>query len=166
MNKIYLFAFVALLSVGLLVSNSYASSSMARSGSMTSNNQKLIGAMVKDPHGETLGVISRVFTEKTDNAEFALVVHRVRNGEGFLVKRYAAVPITALKISEMKSGKLNVVLNTTEKKMEAAPFFDPARIAKVPYDAYVYEYYGVQPSWTENSKTASNWRDYSMRYGE
>ena len=145
MNKIYLFAFVALLSVGLLASSSYAS--MGKGGSMTFNNQNLIGAVVKDSHGKALGVISRVFTEKRDNAGFALVVRWIHDQYG-RERTITSVPIAALRISEMKSGKVGVVFNGTEKKLGTA-LFDPGKLGQPGYDASVYRHYGISPSWTE-----------------
>ena len=48
----------------------------------------------------------------------------------------------------MKSGKLNVVINSTEERFGDAPFL--ANIGKPQDDANVYRYYGLEPSWTEN----------------
>ena len=160
MKKIYYFGFVGVLSFGLLVSSSYASSSMGKSGAITFSNQELIGAMVEDSHGKPLGVISRVLTEQTDNAKFVLVARRTHDQYGWH-RTIIPVPIADLRISETKYGAYALV-NGTEKELDTA-MFDSAMLGKPNYDAYVYKFYGVQPRWAENGRTASNWRDYSMR---
>lgn len=59
------------------------------------------------------------------------------------------VPMAALKVSETKSGKLDIVLHSTEAKLEAAPLFDATKIDNPQYETHLYRYYGIQPYWAE-----------------
>ena len=143
-GKMILFIFAVFYGV-LIASGSYLSSM----GKVTFDDQRVISTIVKDPYGKALGVIDRVFTAKTDNGKFAIVLYRTHDKYGNAERRFIAVPVKALKISEMKSNGVIVVLNRTEKKLDAAPFFDPARIENQRYDANVYRFYGLQPSWSD-----------------
>ena len=159
MGKMILFIFAVFYGV-LIASGSYLSSM----GKVTFDDQRVISTIVKDPYGKALGVIDRVFTAKTDNAKFAIVLYRTHDKYGNAERRFIAVPVKALKISEMKSNGVIVVLNRTEKKLDAAPFFDPARIENPRYDANIYRFYGLQPSWSENGMEKFKKEDKSEKF--
>jgi hypothetical protein len=57
--------------------------------------------------------------------------------------------MAALKFPETRSGRLDIVLNSTEAKLEAAPLFDAIKIDNSQYEVQLYRYYGVHPYWTE-----------------
>ncbi len=152
MNKIYLVAFVALLSVGLAASSSYAAGTAGKSGFMTFNSLDLIGAPVKNPQGRFLGLINEVMVDSHGQA-FAIVNHGDYDlyGPGGV---NTPVPIAALQISETKSGKERVVLNTDTEHMDFAPYLDPTRSHSRQYEVNVDRYWGIQPSWTEENARA------------
>lgn len=130
MNKIYLAAFITLLSVGLAASASYAAGSAGKGGFMTFNSFDLIGAPVKNPQGRFLGLVNEVMVDSNGQA-FAIVNHGDYDlsGPGGV---NTPVPIAALRISETKSGKEMIVLNTDTEHMDFAPYLDPTKMNKPP----------------------------------
>ncbi len=154
MNKIFLVAFVMLLSVSFVALSSYAKgikSSAGKGGFLTFDSSDLIGAPVKNSHGQFLGLISEVLIDNMGHAEFAVINHGSYEKYGSS-GRFTPVPIAALKISETRSGQFKVVLNSSEAKLEAAPFLDPTKTDNPQYEADIYRYYGIQPSWTEEGE--------------
>ena len=147
MNKIYFAALVALLSVGLVASASYAKSPMGKSGFMTFNSFDLIGVPVKNAQGRFLGLVNGVMIA-SDGQAFAIVNHGDYDlyGEGGV---NTPVPIAALRISETKGGKEMIVLNTDTEHMDFAPYLDLTKSNDRRYEANVDRYFGVQPSWSE-----------------
>ncbi len=152
MNKIYLAAFVVLLSFGLAASASYAAGTAGKSGFMTFNSFDLIGVPVKNPQGQFLGLINEVMIDSHGQA-FAIVNHGDYDlyGPGGV---NTPVPIAALRISVTKSGKEVVVLNTDTEHMDFAPYLDPTKENNPQYEANVDMYFGVQPSWSEEGARA------------
>ena len=147
MNKIYFVALVALLSVGLAASAAHAAGPMGKGGFMTFNSFDLIGVPVKNSHGRFLGLVDGVMIG-SDGQAFAVVNHGDYDlyGEGGV---NTPVPIAALRISETKSGKERIVLNTDTEHMDFAPYLDPAKSNDRKYEASIDRYFGVQPSWSK-----------------
>jgi len=146
MNKIYLVMFVALLSIGLAASGSYAAGKAGKGGFTTFNSLDLIGVPVKNPQGEFLGLINEVMVDSHGQA-FAVLNHGDYDlyGPGGV---NTPVPIAALRISETKSGKEIVVLNTDTEHMDFAPYLDPTQVNKPQYEANIDRYFGIQPEWS------------------
>ncbi len=147
MNRIYLAALGALLSIGLVASASYAKSPMGRSGFMTFDSFDLIGIPVKNPQGRLLGLVNGVMIG-SDGQAFAVVNHGDYDlyGEGGV---NTPVPIAALRISETKSGKEMIVLNTDTEHMDFAPYLDPTENHDRQYEASIDRYFGIQPTWNQ-----------------
>jgi hypothetical protein len=145
MNKIYWVALVALLSVGLVASVSYARGSMEKSRFMTFNSFDLIGVEVRNPQGRFLGLINGIMIG-SDGQAFAIVNHGDYDlyGPGGV---NTPVPIAALRISETKPGKEQIVLNTDMEHMDFAPYLDPTKSHDRQYEANIDRYFGLQPSW-------------------
>lgn len=145
MNKIYLAALVALLSVGLVASVSYANDSMGKSGFTTFDSHDLIGAEVRNPQGGLLGLVNGIMIG-SDGQAFAIVNH----GD---YDPYAPggvntpIPIAALQISQTKDGKEKVVLNMDSERLDFAPYVDRAKSHDRQYEADIDIYFGVSPSW-------------------
>jgi len=152
MNKIYLVALVTLLSVGLVASASYARGPSGKGGFMTFNSFDLIGVPVKSPQGRFLGLVNEVMVDSNGQA-FAIVNHGDYDlyGPGGV---NTPVPIAALRISETKSGKEMIVLNTDTEHMDFAPYLDPAKMNNPQYEASIDMYFGLQPSWTKEGALA------------
>ena len=152
MNKIYLVAFATLLSLGLAASASYAAGTVGKGGFTTFNSLDLIGVPVKNPQGRFLGLVNEVMIDSNGQA-FAIVNHGDYDlyGEGGV---NTPVPIAALRISETKAGKEMIVLNTDTEHMDFAPYLDPTKVNNPQYEANIDRYFGLQPSWTEESPSA------------
>ncbi len=141
------FAFASLLGAAYAASNSFGTDSTAKSGSFTFD---MYGVPLKNAQGEFLGSISDIVLDKGDLRAFALINIGSR-GEYGESGGLTPVPMVALKILQMKSGRLNIVLNDTEANLEDAPYFDAAKIDNPQYEAEIYRYYGIRPYWTEKS---------------
>jgi hypothetical protein len=146
MNKIYLFGLIVLLAFGLVASASYAADPGGKTLS-TFDTMKLIGVAVRNPQGDFLGLVNEVIVDSRGQA-FAVVNHGDYDiyGEGGV---NTPVPIAALRISETKSGKERIVLNTDMEHMDFAPYYDPTQTNSPQYEASIDRYFGIQPSWTE-----------------
>lgn len=146
MNKVYLAMLVALLSVGLTASVSYAGGSMGKSGFMTFNSNDLIGVSVKSPQGRFLGLVNGIMIG-SDGQAFAVVNHGDYDlyGPGGV---NTPVPIAALRISETKSGKERISINTDTEHLDLAPYLDPTKSNDRQYEANIDRYFGLQPPWT------------------
>ena len=152
MSKIYLVAFVTLLSIGLAASASYAAGTGGKGGFTTFNSLDLVGVPVKNPQGRFLGIVNEVMIDSNGQA-FAIVNHGDYDlyGSGGV---NTPVPIAALRISETKSGKEIIILNTDTEHMDFAPYLDPTEMDNPRYEANIDMYFGVQPSWTEEGTSA------------
>ena len=117
---------------------------------MELNSRDLIGSPVKDSHGEFAGIVNEVMVDSGGNA-FAIVNHGFDlYGEG---GANTPVPFQELQISRTKGGQATVVLKTDIERLDFAPSFDPLQTSSRRYEARVYEYYGIQPHWTEGGYT-------------
>ena len=145
MNKIYLVALVALLSIGVVASVSYAKDSMGKSGFMAFDSYDLIGVAVRNPQGRFLGLVNGIMIG-SDGQAFAIVNHGDYDlyGPGGV---NTPIPIAALQISETKNGKEKIVLNTDTEHLDFAPYLDPTKSHDRQYEANVDRYFGVSPSW-------------------
>jgi sporulation protein YlmC with PRC-barrel domain len=149
MNKtLFMVALVSFLSLGLLASNSYAAGTMGRSGFMMFNSSDLIGAPVRDSHGELMAVVQEVRVDSGGHA-FAVVNHGDYDlaGSGGI---NTPVPFEELLISQAKAGQDTVVLKTDMEHLDFAPYFNPIKKASRQDEANIYEYYGIRPYWTES----------------
>ncbi len=149
MNRVFVAALVSLLSVGLAASASYAKGPMGKDGFTIFNSYDLIGAPVKSPQGLFLGLVNEIVIG-SDGQAFAVVNHGDYDlyGEGGV---NTPVPIAALRISETKSGKEMIVLNTDTEHMDFAPYLDPTENHDRQYEANIDRYFGIQPSWSQKA---------------
>ncbi len=130
---------------------------------MNYDSMDLIGAPVKNPDGELLGLISRL---EIDSGGHVLAVINHGSDEYYGPGGgYAPVPFEALKVSEPEIGQVQAVLNTDEKGLEAAPFFNPLKMNDRQYEAQIYQYYGLQPYWTAEANCIGDLQDLA-RSGE
>ena len=138
-----------LLSLTVAISGAYAGGPMETGHFMTFDSHDFIGALVNNPQGEFLGIVSRLEVDSGGHA-FAILNHGpdAYYGEG---GGYTPVPIEALQLSEQKPGNLKIVAKLNEKQLEAAPFYNPTASDKRDYEADIYKFYGIQPYWTEEA---------------
>lgn len=146
-RKVYMVAVMAVLVVALASFGAYARDMMGKSQSLTCNRTDLAGAIVKNSRGDLIGIVSRV--EDDGGQSFAVIVHGTDSYYG-IGGGYTAVPGGALKIEKSSQEQSNhlmaVILNKTEKQLEAAPFYDPTKMNDHKYEAKIDKFFGVQPS--------------------
>jgi len=146
-KKVYMVAALALLAVALVSFGVYARDMTGKSHSLSCNRTDLVGAIVKNSRGDVIGIVYSV--EDDGGQSFAILNHGPDSyygkGGGF-----TPVPIGALKIAESSQEQSNhlmtVVLNKTEKQLEAAPFWDPTKMNDHNYQARIDRFFGAHPS--------------------
>jgi hypothetical protein len=155
MNKILLiFGLVAVLSVGLFVPGSHASRTTGRDGFKPVNNSKLIGAAVEDTCGKVIGVVNEVMVDSRGHA-FAVINHGDYDlyGDGGV---NTPVPIEALKIVRKSRGREIAFLKTDMEHLDFAPYLSPLQTNNRQEEATIYEYYGIQPYWSEKTHSGAH----------
>ncbi len=147
MNRTFLLALVLVLGIGMAASTGHAAGVTGKNGYMTFKSFDLIGVPVKNPKGQFLGLVDGILIDSGGQA-FAIVNHGDYDiyGPGGV---NTLVPIAALRISDSKSGKERIVLNTDTEHMDFAPYYDPTQTDNPQYTANVDRYFGIQPSWNE-----------------
>ena len=134
---------VALASFGVL----YVRGMMGKSQSLSCDGTDLLGTLVKDSRGNLIGFVYRV--ENDGGQTFAIINHEVNPYYGEW-EEYTPVPVGALKIARFSKGEpatlMTVVLNKTEKQLEAAPSWDPVKMKDQTFEAKINKYFGAQPS--------------------
>jgi hypothetical protein len=73
-KSVSIFALVLFMSLGLVASNSFASGTRERGGFMMLDSSNLVGAPVKDSHGELMGIVNGVMIDSGGYA-FAILNH-------------------------------------------------------------------------------------------
>ncbi len=143
-KKAYTAAGFALLVVAL---TSFWAWAMMGSQSLSCDRDELLGTLVKDSRGNVIGFVYKV--ENYGGQTFAIVNHEVNPYYGEWEK-YTPVPVGALKITrfsrEEPADLMTVVLNKTEKQLDAAPTWDPAKMKNKAFEARIDNYFGAKPS--------------------
>ncbi len=144
-KKLYFAGALGLLVIALAFTGVYATDIMQKGQSLSCDRNDLVGAIVKDSKGDVIGIVNSI--EDDGGQSFAIINHGPDSyyGEG---GGYTPVPVGALKNAESSqqlSGATTVVLNKTEKQLEAAPFWDPARMNNRKYEAKIDRFFKVQP---------------------
>ncbi len=107
MKKLLFFGFVSLLSLGLVAPNSHASGTMGRGFKMF-DSSNLIGATVRDSHGQFMGVVNEVMADSGGHA-FAIVNYYDLYYTGGV---NSLVPLRELRISQTKGPQEIAFLKT------------------------------------------------------
>jgi len=120
---------------------------------MMFNSSDLIGAPVKDSHGELMGVVDEVRVDSGGHA-FAVVNHGDYDlyGEGGVD---TPIPFEELQISKTKAAQDTVVLKTDMEHLDFAPYPNPLKKETRQDEANIYEYYGIQPYWTRSGEAGT-----------
>ncbi len=145
-RKAYMVAALALLIVALASFGVYARGMSGKSQSLSCNSTDLAGAFVKNSRGDFIGIVTRV--ENDGGQSFAIINHGPNSYYGE-EGGYTPVPVGALKNAKPDpklDNALTVVLNKTEKQLEAAPFWDPMKMNNRKYEAKIDHYYGAKAS--------------------
>ena len=110
------------------------------------DSSNLIGAPVKDSHGEFVGFVNEVMV---DSGGHALAVNH--GDYDLLVQVYNTLyPSRNYGSPRTKAGQDTVVLKTDMEHLDFAPSLDPLKMKNRQYEANIYEYYGIQPYWTRS----------------
>ncbi len=119
---------------------------------MELDSRDLIGAAVANSCGKVVGIVNEVMVDTQGHA-FAIVNHGDYDlyGDGGV---NTPVPFQELTISKTERGQ-SVVLKTDMEHLDLAPYLDPLKMQSRRYEANIYEYYGIQPSWTEGRHKAA-----------
>ncbi len=124
-------------------------SSTARKKSfMNLNNLNLVGAAVENSCGKVIGIVNEVMVDSGGDA-FAIVNHGDYDlyGPGGV---NTPVPLRELRISRTKEQQEIAFLKTDMEHLDFAPYLNPVKKENRQYWAGIYEYYGIQPYWTQN----------------
>ena len=146
-KKVYIVTVLAVLVLALASFGVYAGDMNGKSQSLSCERTDLVGAIVKNSRGDVIGIVNRV--EDSGGQSFAIINHGADSyyGEG---GGYTPVPVGALKMEassqEKPNNPMTVVLNKSEKQLEAAPFWDPTKMNDPQYEAKIDKFYGAQPS--------------------
>ncbi len=154
MRRTLLFvALVSVLSVGLVALQSYASGTAGRGGLTFKifDSLDVIGAPVKDSHGELIGFVDEIMVDSEGHA-LAVVYHSTAGDDPSLYGdgENTPVPFQELTISKARGDRETADLKTDLKHLDLAPYLDPLKTVNRGYEASIYEYYGIQPSWHQN----------------
>jgi ribosomal 30S subunit maturation factor RimM len=111
------------------------------------DSRDLVGAAVENSCGKVVGVVNEVMVDSRGHT-FAVVYHGDYDlyGDGGV---NTPVPFQELTISKAKGGQEAVVLKTDMEHLDFAPYLDPLKMDSRRYEASIYEFYGIQPYWTQ-----------------
>lgn len=144
-KKLYLIGALVLV-VAFASIGAYAQDMIGKRQPLSCDRNDLLGAIVKNSKGDVIGIVNRI--EDEGGQSFAIINHGPDSyyGDG---GGYTPVPVGALKIAkpseEQSNQVMTVVLNKTEKQLEAAPFWDLTRMNDRKYEAKIDRFFGVQP---------------------
>ena len=124
------------------------SGTSGKSGFMELNSFNLVGATVENSCGKVVGIVNEVMVDSGGHA-FAVINHGDYDlyGESGV---NTPVSFEEIRISQRKGGQDIVFLKTDMEHLDFAPYLDPLKTHSRQYEANIYEYYGIQPYWTEN----------------
>ncbi len=145
-RKVYMVAGLALLVVALASFGVYARGMIGRSQPQSCaliDQSKTV--LVKDSRGAVIGFVYRVVNDRDQS--FAIINHDLNSEYGEWAE-YTPVPVGALKIAKFSKSDpmMTVVINKTEKQLEAAPSWHPTKMNDPNYEAKIDKYFGAQPS--------------------
>ncbi len=132
---------------GYAVVGSMAEEMMSKSAG-TSDTSNLIGASVKNPQGEFLGIINDFVKEPDGRVTFAILIFgKDEDYEGW--GRYVAVPFAKLSCAGQEC-----TLDSTYEKLASEPvFLSKDELTERNVAANLYRYFGVTPPWTEEESS-------------
>ena len=148
MNKYSnLIAGLTVLVFSLLSVSAYAGETMTMSRDWDRSQKvgEITGKIVRNPQGEYLGTIADVVFDSEGHVSLVALSQYPTWGLG-MAWRMLAIPFDALNYD---AGKGYFVLNTSRERLASAPDFQKENLSNQEWVTGVYQYYGVQPYWTE-----------------
>ncbi len=120
---------------------------------MELNTHDLVSAAVENSCGEVIGVVNGVMV---DSRGHALVV--INHGDYDIYGENGIntpVPFQELRISKTKDGQDIVSLKTDTEHLDSAPSLSyPLPTKSRQYEASIYEFYGINPYWTQSGESS------------
>jgi sporulation protein YlmC with PRC-barrel domain len=130
------------LSFALIFGHPVAKSMAQEMGTQSvepSEGSKLLGMMVKDSNGETLGTITDVVIGPEGRAAFVILIYRISD----VTQKRVVIPFAAL-----TSEGQNIVLKVTKEDLDAAHILRDDLTGRTLAEK-IYRHFGVQPYWTD-----------------
>jgi len=152
MNKYSnLIAGLTVLVFSLLSVSAYAGETMPMSRDWDRSQKvgEITGKIVRNPQGEYLGTIGDVVFDSEGHVSLVALSQYPTWGLG-MAWRMLAIPFDALNYD---ADKGYFVLNTSRERLASAPDFQKENLSNQEWVTGVYQYYGVQPYWTEMGST-------------
>ncbi len=152
-RTVVMLALVSVLGLGLLTSNSFAAGATGRGGFRMFDSFDVVGTPTRDSNGELIGFINEVMVDSEGHA-LAVICHETAAGEDPAMYgdvENTPVPFEELTISKATGSHKVAVLKTDLKHLNFAPYLDPLKMQSRGYETRIYEYYGIQPYWTQSS---------------
>ncbi len=114
------------------------------------NSIDLVGAAVEDSCGKPAGIVNEVMID-SDSHAFVVVNHGDYDlaGSGGI---NTPLPFQEIQVTQSKAGQDTVVLKTDMEHLDFAPYLNPLKRETRQDEARIYEYYGIQPSWTQSGE--------------
>lgn len=154
MNKFAFWAFMAVLSLGLLTAGTFAAQTQSQNTDQGWSKEytfgQIVGTSVRNEQGQDLGKISDIVIDAQGHVPFAVLSHGGFWGMG---GKSIAIPFTALSFNQ--NGNY-MVLNADQAKLQSAPAFKVSDLSNRKWAEDVYHYFGQQPYWTEEGGQADN----------
>ncbi len=136
-------AFVLIFGAG----SSYGGGAMSKGGHPISEVLEVVGTHVKSPRGEDLGRVSDVVVASGSRVAFAILA---LGGSARHDEKSVAVPFDALSLD---AAATHFILNISREALESAPAFDRNDAMTLRWAGDVYNYFGLQPSWTDGGQS-------------
>jgi len=148
MNRFsYLIAGLTVFIFSMVSVSAYAGETMPMSKGWDPSQKvgEITGKIVRNPQGDYLGTIGDVVNDSEGHISLVALSQYPTWGLG-MPWRTLAIPYNALNYD---ADKGYYVLNATREKLASAPDFRKEDIHNQEWVTGVYQYYGVQPYWTE-----------------
>jgi sporulation protein YlmC with PRC-barrel domain len=149
-------ALVLAFGFGFVYANAYAGTGLSKGRFRSFETSKLIGTIVKDPTGESVGKIRDFVLDSNGHIDFVILSHYLYDFNSEYVPYYpipretVAVPFSAITI---KPNEKIAALKFNGSELDFAPQFVMSDLNNRKWAENVYKYYGLQPYWTEGEYT-------------
>ena len=151
---------------GFVFTNAYAGGRMSKDRFRSFETSKLIGTMVKDPTGESVGTIRDFVLDSNGHIDFVILSHYLDDFNSEYIPYYpippetVAVPFSAITI---KPDEKIAALKFSGSKLDFAPTFAKSDLNNRKWAENDYRYYGLQPYWTEGGSRGNPMSEQMMK---
>jgi sporulation protein YlmC with PRC-barrel domain len=161
MKKIItMIALVLVFGFSFVSANAYAAGVMSKDRFRSFEANQLIGTEVDNPSGESVGTIKDFVLDSNGHIDFVILSQDFywEPSYGFyweyitVTPQTVVVPFRAIKVEP--NGK-TAIFKFSEWKLNFPPEFVKSDLSNRKWGVTVYQYYGLQPYWTEGRSTQS-----------